>query len=164
VEQKRRERFGVVTDSRANVLPGVAVEASSAALLDKVRTATTNAQGEYRIVELHQDVHGDIHTYGFAVLRREGIELTSNFNAVINAELRIGGLHERLAASGSRPPGGRGQLDDALGRLRSELPQLARVTTLGAMTASFAHEANQPLAGIITNASTCFADARTRSA
>jgi C4-dicarboxylate-specific signal transduction histidine kinase len=29
------------------------------------------------------------------------------------------------------------------------------VTTLGALTASIAHEVNQPLAGIITNASTC---------
>jgi signal transduction histidine kinase/DNA-binding NarL/FixJ family response regulator len=45
--------------------------------------------------------------------------------------------------------------EDALGRLRSELAHLARVTTLGALTASIAHEVNQPLSGIITNASTC---------
>lgn len=45
--------------------------------------------------------------------------------------------------------------EDLLGRLRSELPHLARLTTLGAMTDSVAHEVNQPLAGIITNASTC---------
>ena len=45
--------------------------------------------------------------------------------------------------------------EDALGRLRSELAHLARVTTLGALTASVAHEVNQPLSGIITNASTC---------
>jgi len=32
---------------------------------------------------------------------------------------------------------------------------VARVTTLGALTASIAHEVNQPLSGIITNASTC---------
>ncbi len=32
---------------------------------------------------------------------------------------------------------------------------MARVTTLGALTASIAHEVNQPLSGIITNASTC---------
>jgi signal transduction histidine kinase len=46
-------------------------------------------------------------------------------------------------------------LEDAIGRLRSELPHLARITTLGAMTDSVAHQVNQPLAGIITNASTC---------
>jgi PAS domain S-box-containing protein len=45
--------------------------------------------------------------------------------------------------------------EDALTRARSELAHVARVTTLGAMTASIAHEVNQPLSGIITNASTC---------
>jgi PAS domain S-box-containing protein len=44
--------------------------------------------------------------------------------------------------------------DDALNRLRSDLAHMARVTTLGALTASIAHEVNQPLSGIITNAST----------
>jgi PAS domain S-box-containing protein len=44
--------------------------------------------------------------------------------------------------------------EDALNRLRSELSHMARVTTLGALTASIAHEVNQPLSGIITNAST----------
>ncbi|HTW71852.1 MAG TPA: PAS domain S-box protein [Acetobacteraceae bacterium] len=43
----------------------------------------------------------------------------------------------------------------ALAKVRSELAHLTRVTSLGAMTASIAHEVNQPLAGIITNASTC---------
>jgi len=45
--------------------------------------------------------------------------------------------------------------EEALARARSELAHVARVTTLGALTASIAHEVNQPLSGIITNASTC---------
>jgi signal transduction histidine kinase len=45
--------------------------------------------------------------------------------------------------------------EEALGKLRSELAHVARVTSLGALTASIAHEVNQPLAGIVTNASTC---------
>ena len=45
--------------------------------------------------------------------------------------------------------------EDALEKVRSELAHVARVTTLGALTASIAHEVNQPLSGIITNASTC---------
>ena len=44
--------------------------------------------------------------------------------------------------------------DEALGLARSELAHVARVTTLGALTASIAHEVNQPLSGIVTNAST----------
>jgi PAS domain S-box-containing protein len=45
--------------------------------------------------------------------------------------------------------------EEALGKLRSELAHMARITSLGALTASIAHEVNQPLSGIVTNASTC---------
>ena len=45
--------------------------------------------------------------------------------------------------------------EEALNRARAELAHVARVTTLSALTASIAHEVNQPLSGIITNASTC---------
>ena len=45
--------------------------------------------------------------------------------------------------------------EEALGKARSELAHVARVTSLSALTASIAHEVNQPLSGIITNASTC---------
>ena len=45
--------------------------------------------------------------------------------------------------------------EDALNRARSDLAQVARNTTVSALTASIAHEVNQPLSGIITNASTC---------
>ena len=44
--------------------------------------------------------------------------------------------------------------DESLAQLRTELAHVSRVSTLGAMTASIAHEVNQPLAGIVTNAST----------
>jgi len=45
--------------------------------------------------------------------------------------------------------------DAALAEVRSELAYMTRVASMGALTASIAHEVNQPLAGIITNASTC---------
>ena len=45
--------------------------------------------------------------------------------------------------------------DEALSKVRSELTDVTRVMSLGALTASIAHEVNQPLSGIITNASTC---------
>jgi PAS domain S-box-containing protein len=45
--------------------------------------------------------------------------------------------------------------EETLARVRAELASVTRVTSLGALTASIAHEVNQPLAGIITNASTC---------
>jgi hypothetical protein len=45
--------------------------------------------------------------------------------------------------------------EEALNRARSELAHVARVTTLNALTASIAHEINQPLSGVMTNAGTC---------
>ena len=45
--------------------------------------------------------------------------------------------------------------EEALANARSELSRVSRITTLGALTASIAHEVNQPLAGIMTNANTC---------
>jgi PAS domain S-box-containing protein len=45
--------------------------------------------------------------------------------------------------------------EKALSKVRSELAHMARVNSLGALTASIAHEVNQPLSGIITNANTC---------
>jgi len=49
----------------------------------------------------------------------------------------------------------RKRAEEALDKARSELTHVARVTSLGTLTASIAHELNQPLSGIITNASTC---------
>ena len=45
--------------------------------------------------------------------------------------------------------------EEALNKARSELAHVARITTVSALTASIAHEVNQPLSGIVTNAGTC---------
>jgi signal transduction histidine kinase len=45
--------------------------------------------------------------------------------------------------------------EEALGEVRSELAHVSRIASLGALTASIAHEVNQPLSGILNNASTC---------
>jgi PAS domain S-box-containing protein len=47
------------------------------------------------------------------------------------------------------------QAEKALHQARVELAHVSRVTTLGELAASIAHEINQPLSGIITNANTC---------
>ena len=49
----------------------------------------------------------------------------------------------------------RKQAEEALQNARSELARVSRLTTLGEMTASIAHEINQPLAGIVNNARAC---------
>ena len=45
--------------------------------------------------------------------------------------------------------------EEALAKARSELAHVARVTSLGVLTASIAHEVNQPLAAIVTNSQSC---------
>ena len=49
----------------------------------------------------------------------------------------------------------RKRAEERIRNTQSELAHMTRVMTMGALTASIAHEVNQPLAGIITNAGTC---------
>src|SRR5687767_7601779 len=71
---------GTVRDSSGAVLPGVTVEVASPALIEKVRTAVTDSAGLYRIEALRPGVYSAIFTLtGFSVVRRDGIELTSDF-------------------------------------------------------------------------------------
>ena len=65
---------GVVKDSSGAVLPGVTVEASSPELIEKVRTAVTDAAGRYRIVDLRTGTYTvDVLADRLQRVRREGI-------------------------------------------------------------------------------------------
>ena len=95
---------GVVRDSSGAVLPGVTVEATSPALIEKVRVVVTDDQGVYRIVDLRPGVYAVTFALpGFTTLRREGIELTAAFTATVNADLAVGALEETLTVSGAAP-------------------------------------------------------------
>lgn len=95
---------GVVRDTSGAVLPGVGVEASSDVLIEKVRSVTTDGQGQYLIVDLRPGLYTvTFSLVGFNTVRREGVELPSSFTATINAELRIGSLEETITVSGEAP-------------------------------------------------------------
>src|SRR5688500_12080781 len=95
---------GVVRDSSGAVLPGVTVEVSSPALIEKVRTAVTDASGTYRVVDLRSGTYTVSFTLtGFSVVKRDGIELAGAFTATINADLRVGGLEETITVTGESP-------------------------------------------------------------
>src|SRR5262249_22722598 len=67
---------GTVRDSSGALLPGVTVEASSPALIEKVRSATTDGNGQYRIVDLRAGEYTVTFTLaGFSTVRREGVAL-----------------------------------------------------------------------------------------
>lgn len=95
---------GIVKDESGGVMPGVAVEASSPALIEKVRSATTDNGGQYRIVNLSPGIYTVTFTLpGFNTVRREGIELTGNFTATVNGELQVGAVEETVTVSGATP-------------------------------------------------------------
>src|SRR5262245_49910540 len=81
---------GVVKDTSGAVLPGVTVEDASPALIEKVRTAITDDQGLYKITGLVSGNYTVTFTLtGFTTVRREGIDLASNFTAPIDAQLQV---------------------------------------------------------------------------
>ena len=95
---------GAVRDTSGAVLPGVIVEASSPALIEKVRTAVTDSSGQYRIEDLRPGSY--VVTFaltGFSTVRREGIELSGSIAAQVNAELRVGALEETITVKGESP-------------------------------------------------------------
>src|SRR5438874_10188513 len=95
---------GVVRDASGAVIPGVTVEATSPALIEKVRSATTDSQGLYRIVDLRPGTYTVVFTLtGFSTLRRNGIELTTGFTATVNADLRVGTIEETVTVTGASP-------------------------------------------------------------
>jgi len=95
---------GIVRDTTGAVLPGVTVEAASPALIEKVRAAITDAQGNYKIVDLRPGAYTVTFTLpGFATYRREGIELSTAFTATANAEMRVGTIEETVTVTGASP-------------------------------------------------------------
>ncbi len=95
---------GVVKDTTGAVLPGVTVEAASPALIEKVRSAVTDAQGNYKIVDLRPGTYSVTFSLpGFGSVKREGLELTTSFTASVNAELKVGSLEETVTVTGASP-------------------------------------------------------------
>ena len=95
---------GVVKDASGAVLPGVTVEASSPALIEKVRSVVTDGTGQYRIVDLRPGVYAVTFALsGFSTFKRDGVELTGSFVATINADLRVGSLAETITVTGESP-------------------------------------------------------------
>jgi Carboxypeptidase regulatory-like domain len=95
---------GTVRDPSGAVLPGVTVEAASPVLIEKVRMGVSDASGVYRVESLRPGTYVVTFTLpGFATVRREGIELTSDFTATVNAELKVGAIEETVTVTGESP-------------------------------------------------------------
>jgi outer membrane receptor protein involved in Fe transport len=95
---------GTVRDASGGVLPGVTVEVSSPALIEKVRTVVSDAEGRYSVVALRPGTYRVTFALpGFGTVTREGVELTSDFTAVVNVEMKVGTLEETITVTGESP-------------------------------------------------------------
>jgi hypothetical protein len=95
---------GVVKDTSGAVLPGVTVEASSPALIEKVRSVVTDDTGQYKIIDLRPGTYAITFTLtGFSTVKREGIELTGSGTTTVNGDLKVGTLAETVTVTGETP-------------------------------------------------------------
>ena len=95
---------GVARDTSGAVLPGVTVEVASDALIEKTRAVTTDSQGLYKIIDLRPGVYSVTFTLpGFSTVKRDGVELPTNFTATINGDMKVGSLEETINVSGQSP-------------------------------------------------------------
>ena len=93
---------GSVKDPSGAVLPGVTVEASSPALIEKTRTAVSDSSGNYRITDLPPGTYAVSFTLtGFKTIRRQGVLIQGTFSAPVSAELSVGSLEETITVSGT---------------------------------------------------------------
>src|SRR5262245_32752208 len=79
---------GAVKDSSGAVLPGVTVEASSPALIEKVRTTATDGAGRYRIEDLRPGTYVVTFTLpGFVTVRRDNVLVSGTGVIAVDGEL-----------------------------------------------------------------------------
>ena len=95
---------GLAKDTSGAVLPGVTVEAASPVLIEKMRTATTDGQGQFKIIDLRPGTYTVTFSLaGFNTVKREGIVLTSDFTATVNGDMRVGAVEETVTVTGESP-------------------------------------------------------------
>src|SRR6267154_5915748 len=80
--QERASIVGLVQDASGAVMPGVTVEASSPALIEQVRSAVSDGNGRYSIIDLRPGTYTVTFSLpGFKAVKREGIVLEGAFSA-----------------------------------------------------------------------------------
>jgi hypothetical protein len=95
---------GVVKDNSGAVLPGVTVEAASPALIEKVRTATTDGSGRYRIENLQPGTYTVTFSLtGFSTVKRENLTVSGTGVVTVDSQLNVGGVQETITVTGETP-------------------------------------------------------------
>lgn len=102
--QQSASIVGVVADESGAALPGVTVQVSSPALIERARTAVSAADGRYQVVDLRPGEYAvTFELTGFQAVRRESIPLSTGFTATVNATLPVGRVSEQVVVKGGAP-------------------------------------------------------------
>jgi signal transduction histidine kinase len=179
VEEKLRQGEMELRRSEAFLAEGEAISGTGSFLWRVATDDITWSAQTYRIFETEQSIPVTLELIGTRVHPEDVqsfyglVDRMRNDGSDFEHEHRLqmpdrSVKHLRMVAHGARDRDGKleyiGAIQDVtesklseevLGKVRSELAHVARVASLGVLTASIAHEVNQPLSGIITNASTC---------
>ena len=176
---KRKQSEEQVRRSEAFLAEAQRLSATGSFLWRVTTDELTWSEQLYRIYQLEPTVSA---TVGLVATRVHPEDVASFYAVITAARMQSGNIefehrlqmpdhtvrYVSMVAHGARDQDGQleyiGAVQDitqrrlaeqTLGKLRSELAHVTRFTSLGAVTASVAHEVNQPLSGIITNAGTC---------
>jgi PAS domain S-box-containing protein len=177
---ERAQNDAALKRSEAFLAEAQRLSSTGSFLVDVEKDEITLSEELYRIFELdetgpltrkliHSRFHPEEIPFALGVLKRARAGEIVDVDKELRLQMPNGSIkYVHTAAHTTRDQNGRLQRigavqdvtrrrlsEDALAKVRSELAHVARVTCLGAFTASIAHEVNQPLSGIITNASTC---------
>lgn len=95
---------GEVRDASGGVLPGATVEVASSNLIEKSRVVVTDAQGQYKLVDLPPGTYAVTASLsGFTTVRRDGLQLNAGVTLPVYFELPVGTVDESITVSGASP-------------------------------------------------------------
>jgi len=92
---------GVAKDTSGAVLPGVTVEITSPALIEKTRSAVTDGSGQFQIIQLVPGTYTVTFTLqGFNTFKRDGVEVSGSSVFTVNADMKVGEIAETITVTG----------------------------------------------------------------
>jgi len=115
--------------------------------LERVRDAAGRIPRRYNLLtDIDERKKAEAKLQDENVALREEIAKASMFEEIVGTSLPLQTVVSRTE---------RTQADEALRRAQSDLARVNRVTTMGELAASLAHEVNQPIAAAVANANAC---------
>ena len=129
---------GTVRDAQGGVMPGVLVEVSSPQLIQKVRSTTTDTNGQYRLTNLPVGTYDVTFTLeGFTKQQQKNVVLSSGFTAPVNSVMTVGQLTDTLVVTAEAPTVDVQNARQAVtfeGEALRELPTARNINSLLALT------------------------------